>query len=268
MSEDAPLPPAQFFPSRSTVCTEPLATCLDTYHEVLDGFMFTVNLAAWSDQRTRIAKEALRAVDPEANDDVDDSSNTAQATMKTFRRILSQNLVNNSVNAFQRYLSQLIQECIRKNPAILTSNEQVTVKEIVGLTRMRDVVELLVERKINRLSYEGIFGFETYLSERRGLSLFETENERVLAREMIELRNINVHNGGVINPLFVNKLRGQSSRTFVVGEPHHVVWDQFVTYAANMWTIMLRLDREASRKFGLKRKRFSNWTPGYEHSDL
>lgn len=244
-----------FFPLGKTQCTSALANCLDAYRETLEAFLFVIRLAARSDEVRRIAKEAL------GNSEPDDEPEPTQKHMRRFGKLNSQNLINNSVNSFQRYFAQLVQDCIRKRPETLTSNEQVSVKDIVGLKRMKDVVELLVERRVNKLAYEGIDGIESYLKDRLGLTLFESEEERQSARVMIELRNINVHNGGIVNAIFLDRVGSERSNAFKNGKRHHVEWDEFISYASNMLVVVKRIDLAAAKKFSLKRKQLQIWHP-------
>jgi len=124
---------------------------------------------------------------------------------------------------------------------------------------MSDVVELLVERRVNRLAYEGITGIESYFQDRLGIVMFADDQERQLAREFIELRNIIVHNGGIVNAIFLERVGRSPTKVFEAGKRFHVGWDDFCTYAANIIGIASRLDQAACTKFSLRRKRFGTW---------
>ncbi|WP_156796129.1 hypothetical protein [Brevundimonas subvibrioides] len=215
--------------------------------------MFLIEQASRADQTRKIAREALGKTDP------DDDPEPTQKALKRFSRTNSENLVNNSVNAFQRYFSQIVQECIRKKPDILTSNEQVPVRDIIHLKRMSDVIELLVERRVNKLAYEGISGIESYFLDRLGLAMFSNDRERQLTREFIELRNIIVHNGGIVNAIFLERVGSSPTRPFRLGKRYHIGWDDFCDYAANIIAVTSNLDKAACTKFSLRRKKFGTW---------
>ena len=238
---------------RRQLCSEPLANSFIAYRDSFDSFMFLIDLAARADRMRKIAIDALGDTDP------DDEPEPTQKALKRFSRTNSENLVNNSVNAFQRYFSQIVQECIRKRPDILTTNEQVPVRDIVHLKRMSDVIELLVERRVNKLAYEGITGIELYFEDRLGLKLFASDKERQLTREFIELRNIIVHNGGIVNAIFLERIGAAPTKAFRLGKRFHVGWHDFCEYAANMISVTSKLDTAACDKFSIRRKKFGTW---------
>ena len=253
MNSPNDIPVESYVPTRDLLCTRSLATSFVSYRDSLDSFIFLLQLASRADEVRKIAKDAL------GHNDIDEDPEPTQKALKRFSRTNSENLVNNSVNAFQRYFSQIVQECIRKRPSILTSNEQVPVKEIVRFQRMSDVIELLVERRVNKLAYEGISGIEMYFRDRLGIEMFSDHNERQLTREFIELRNIVVHNGGIVNAIFIERVGPSPTKQFSIGKRFHVGWDDFSVYAANIISVASKIDEAVSAKFSLRRKRFGTW---------
>lgn len=71
---------------------------------------------------------------------------------------------------------------------------------------MPDLVKALAERKVNELAYVGMRALAKYLSERLGLDLFSREEDLARASRIIEVRNVVVHNGAVVNQVFLSRL--------------------------------------------------------------
>ena len=155
-----------FYPPRSTICTKTFSQFLADYHENLDSFFFVVRLVAQADEgRVRAARALIEGAKPEELERLQKSANDPDAALRQLKRfstVQSRNLTNATVNGFQRYFSTIIQAAALRRPEILRSSETVQVDEVLRSKRHKDVVSLLIDKKINELSYGGIRAMESY----------------------------------------------------------------------------------------------------------
>ena len=100
---------------------------------------------------------------------------------------------------------------------------------------------------------------EKYLTERLGVEVFLDVESRTLLSVFIELRNIYVHNRGVVNGLFLSRVPKHSRFSFVNGRRYHVDFDLFVLLANNALATVIRLDELLAKKFGVRRKKLCKW---------
>jgi hypothetical protein len=248
------------------VCTRVFARFLSEYYDNVDYFFFVVKLAAHADEgRVRAAKALLPLADDKERERYEKTISDPEATqhaLKRFSRVNSRNLTNAAVNGFQRYFSEIIQSAILKRPELLRSNQTVRIEDVLQFKRHSELVSYLVDRKINELSYGGIREMENYLRDRLGVELFQNNVERAFLTAFIELRNVNVHNGGIINDLFLSRVGQVEGFTFKLGARYHVDFEEFALLADNSVRVALEIDKTISKKFRLRRMKFSAWPSG------
>lgn len=240
--------------------TPALNSFINSQMEVAAAFIFTTQLASLSDlTRVTAAKALIQALgeeDPEraTYQETINKPDMIAKQLAQYRRVNSENLINNTVNAFNRYLSEAIQACILKQPQLLSAEDTVPVRSIIGLSNFKNVIQILVERRVNKLAYGGISETVDYVNKYLGVSLFPDDEREAWVRLAIEVRNINVHSGGVVNAIFMDRVKDRRSRTFVIGKRHHTDWDLYVTFTANLVRTACEFDYAIAKKFKLARK--------------
>lgn len=244
--------------------TPALNTFINSQMEVAAAFFFTTELASRADfSRVTAAKTLMSLLeenDPKRLEYEEPISNPdiAAKHLSRFRRVHSENLVNNTVNAFNRYLSEAIQTCIVKQPRIFSSEDMVPVKSIIGLSNMKDVIQILVERRVNKLAYGSITDIADYIYSHLGIRIFQTSDREAWVKLAIEVRNINVHNGGVVNAIFLDRVKDLRGQTFILGKRHHTDWDLYTSFTANLVRTACEFDEAITKKFKLTRKNRSD----------
>lgn len=151
------------------------------------------------------------------------------------------------VDNFILYLSELLREIFRSKPEILRSGDQERLDFVLQFETMEEFIEALVERKVERLAFLGIRDLNEFFKERLGFALGSKEQLQNI-HEAVEIRNIIVHNRGVISPTFKRRL---PSFKGCVGEPVNVDYEMSKRYCHSLEEIVRDLDRVASLKFGL-----------------
>lgn len=256
--------PDIFYPQRDTVCTDAFSRFLNEYHANIDYFFFVIRLVTNTDEGRVRASRALLIAEPDDEKRARHEASAADpdATLRELQRhstVQSRNLTNGIVNAFQRYFSSIIQAAAQKRPELLTSSQTVRVDDILKFTRHRDLVAFIIDRKINDLSYGGMTEMEKYFGDRLGVRMFQNDRERDLLRLFVEVRNINVHNGGIVNDLFAGRVGTVEGLPYAKAKAFHVDMDALVMLSANAMRVALNIDLVVSRKFGLQRRTHSVW---------
>ncbi|MFB2605848.1 hypothetical protein ACE04B_28410, partial [Rhizobium phaseoli] len=199
-----------------------------------------------ADERARLEKTAN---DPDA----------ALRELTKHSTVQSRNLTNGIVNAFQRYFSSVIHSAALKKPIIMASSQTIRVDDIFRFTRHQDLVAFIIDRRINDLSYGGLSEMEKYFDDRLGVQMFDADRQRQLLRLFVEVRNINVHNGGLVNELFANRVGVVEGFPYKKGRSFHVDMDALVSLSENAMQVARRIDEMVSKKFGLKRRSHLVW---------
>lgn len=253
-----------FYPPRNIVCTDAFSHFLNEYHRNIDYFFFVIHLVHLADSGRVRAAKALASVEQDADERgrLEMSANDPDITLrqlKTHSTVQSRNLTNGMVNAFQRYFSSIIHSAALKKPMTISSSQTVKVDDILRFTRHQDLVAFIIDRKINDLSYGGLAEMEKYYDDRLGVRMFDTDRQRDLLRLFVEVRNINVHNGGIVNELFLNRVGTVDGFSYRKGKSFHVDLDALVTLSENAMQVARRIDETIGKKFGLKRRSHQVW---------
>lgn len=253
-----------FYPRRDTVCTDAFSRFLGDYHANLDFFFFIIHLVTRADENRLTAAKALLTTetDPVKRTHYEKSLADPDATLDLLKKhsyVQSRNLTNGMVNAFQRYFSSIINAAALKRPEMLSSSQTIRVDDVLRFTKHKDLVAFIIDRKINELSYGGITEMERYFDDRLGVRMFDNDRQRVLLRMFVEIRNINVHNGGIINDLFASRVGTVEGFPYTKGKTLHVDMDALVTLSENAMRVAMHIDSVVSGKFGLQRRAHNSW---------
>jgi len=254
-----------FYPPRTTRCTLPFSRFLSEYHANLDSFFFVIKVVAKADEDRVRASTALKSVarNDEERAEYEKASQDTDLVLRKLKEhssVQSKNLTNGSVSAFQRYFSGIIQAAAHKRPEMLASAQSVRLDDILKFSRHKDLVAFIIDKKVNELAYGGLNEMEKYFDERLGIKMFDHERERNLLRLFIEARNINVHNGGIVNELFATRVGNVDGHDYALGKRFHIDFEALESLSENAMRVAMKIDDHVSAKFRLKRQSHSSWT--------
>lgn len=247
------------------LCTKAFHGFLSEFRQAHHLFLFTVDLAAQTDRRRVTAAQALIKALGERDPEYDkykqaiEDPDRVLSSLKKFASSNSRNLVLTTCNSFLCYYSEIIQAAINKRPELLRSKQTIRWDELLGFSRFSDIVSYLIDKKINELSYAGIMQMDEFMSERLGIEAATSDVQRNLVNILVEIRNIHTHNRGVVNSIFLSRVRDHMHFDFVNGKFFHVDYDEFVLLSTNAIEVALLIDEAIAKKFGLRRKRYGSW---------
>ncbi len=109
------------------------------------------------------------------------------------------------VDNYLSYVSEVLALIFRTRPETLRSGETERLDEILTYSTMEELISALAEKRVNHLSYQGMGELSKDLSSRLGFDLFPEADDMVRAVRIIEMRNLIVHNRGIISKRFLSK---------------------------------------------------------------
>ncbi len=277
LPNDARLPEAMQIvlgkpPSHSL--SQPLYRYFDENRQYMTFFRFVNDLASRADANRITAAKALLSVQkddhPDASHYKETIANPTYVTdiLRRYADVQSRNLVVATVNNFLCYFSEIIQAAMLKRPELLRSGSTVRVDEVLSFRKKADVVSYLIGKQINDLSYGGVLRMEEYVRDRLGIETFATPESKNALILFIEIRNIHTHNRGIVNDLFLQRVRDHLGYAFKRGEQANVDFDMFAHLADNTHAVASRMDESISRKFKIPRKKFVTWRAGGKRQRL
>lgn len=129
-----------------------------------------------------------------------------QYLLDRHRECLAEIFLTKTAEFFLKYLADLLSLVFRTKPDTLKSGEHETLEFILGFTDMREVVDAIAERKVERLSFLGTRELSDYFRDRLGFSLTQDDQEMLRLVGIIETRNVIVHNRRIVSKLFKQRL--------------------------------------------------------------
>jgi hypothetical protein len=262
-----------FPPNGNKMCSLALHLFLHDTFKVIDLFIYTVMLANRADVVSVTAAKAL--LKASSNEDEKkayqrtiDNEGAAARKLANYSTLLSRHLVTNTVDIFLWYLSGILKITMKKQANLPRSGETIRLDELFDFADRRDLIDYLVDRKVNELSYGGIKKIETYFLDKLGIEIFPDENSKKLLTVFIELRNIQTHNRGFVNRLFISRVGKIENFNFEIDKRFHVDFDTYGRLADNCANIAKNIDDAVSDKFGIRRKRYSTWNKSYDNLQI
>lgn len=243
-------------PHETDICTEALFECVAEYDFIFSYLMFIVGSASSTDHVLKTT--SLHIQDEKLHETF--SQNIVFRRVQYYGPLLSRNIVTDLANNFLVYLSEILQKAAKKRPEILRSNERITTEDILQFENVSDIVSFIADRKISELSYGGLRETERFIKDRLGLELFDNQKQRELLTILVELRNIQAHNRGRINELFLKRV-GDHSQThfkFIKGETYQADFDAIIALSNNAIKIAVDMDEKIANKFRLPRSEFKS----------
>jgi len=177
---------------------------------------------------------------------------TGAANIKRFARFVCEMMLVRGTDNFLTYVSELLALIFTTRPETLRSAETVKLEEILEHASMDDLVKRLAERRVERLSYQGMKDLQKDLAEKLNFEIFPSSEPFSRAMRIIEIRNLLVHNRGIVNRTFQVKTGDSSLAIGSLFElrPHPLISD--LDFLAKS---VLDIDERAALKFGLARSK-------------
>lgn len=153
------------------------------------------------------------------------------------------------IDSYLTFLSELLHEVLLVRPEILSSQEQVTLKDALRHETMEDLVAFLADRKVSRLSFMGLSDIEDYFRQHLGLSLVSDSSLAEHLREWVALRNLLTHRRGIVDQRALAS--GLPLDQYKVGDRVRVSRDNGFRLLAAVVVAVIDLDARVAAKFSL-----------------
>jgi len=170
-------------------------------------------------------------------------------TMLRYGGLVAQMQHTRMVDNFLCYISELLALIFRARPETMRSDETtIQLSQVLQYKTMDELVSALADKRVTDLAYLGLHDLAKFLSKRIGLDLFPTPTTMKIAVELIEERNLIVHNRGIVNQIFVSRLpeyADELGKPLELSVTDNSVSSMFLNISA------LDIDARARKKFDL-----------------
>ena len=122
------------------------------------------------------------------------------------------------VDQYLTYLAHILALLFRTRPETLhapldegrRADSGIALETILQHETMEELLDTIVDRRVQDLSYRGMADVAKFLRRRLGFDLFESHKDLETAVLMVELRNLLAHNRGVVNETFLSRVGSRS----------------------------------------------------------
>ena len=166
------------------------------------------------------------------------------------QQVLSELLLTRSIDNFLTYLAQLLSLVFRCRPETLRSNQRVTVEFVLSHETTEELVDALAERRVDTLSTQSIDALAKYFQEELGFAVFPTDEDLAATGALVALRNLHVHNRGVVNRRYLRLIPGSPFR---LGDRVPVSAEELFEGVDRLGRLVERIDAAAADKWDLTR---------------
>jgi hypothetical protein len=193
---------------------------LSEYQRICDFVFYVTHLATRSDESRRIANRALyekEQFDRYREGEEEIKKRGAVMEMRTkHRTMVLEMMLSRGVENFLTYLSELLGMIFRARPETMRSSDTVILDAVLKHSSMDEFISYLAEKRVNQPSYQGMKDLVSYLSKSLSFTILPETKDLDNAIRIIECRNLIVHNRGVVNAIFCERVTGA---TTPIGKP-------------------------------------------------
>lgn len=124
-------------------------------------------------------------------------------------KILSENTFKNIVSVFEDYLKEILQFLFINYPYHAFKDGKIDQKILIEYDSLDSLKEELIKEKIVSMTYKNLAEIIRYIEKEFKID-FDLDNEIIDGvYELTQIRNLLVHNKGIINRRFMERLKGK-----------------------------------------------------------
>ena len=181
-----------------------------------------------------------------------DESKLASRRVFAHAPLLLELILCRTVDSYLTYVAGMLGLIFRSAPATLRSERTIKYSEVLAHDTLEGVVDYMAEVQVQRLAYQGMRSLAEELRSRPGLVLYDGERDLSTAIELVQVRNLIVHNRGVVNRRFLERI---GTDRYKVGETLQLdpTW---VSSGANfLFKSAIDIEGRATSRFDLPKPR-------------
>lgn len=114
-----------------------------------------------------------------------------------------------SVIYFENLFSDLFRDDFSKYPVLLEKKE-VSYKVVIQSENLKDIKDILIDSEVTNLMYKSFDDWIDYLKKRKKVQFCFLEEILLEIKEIIARRNVQVHNDGKVNSIYLSIVKNSS----------------------------------------------------------
>jgi len=230
----------------------------ESWKEINRFFHWLIHMVGHFDQAGERAHKVLVETarsDAERQELVDNWKTRVPLTeqLKSHRQFLIEVILVRHIENYLNYLSGLLYEVFTQRPETLRSSDRVELETVFRHDSIESLVREVAERKVESLSYSSFADLCEFFVDRFKLAVASDADLATLI-EMIEIRNISVHNRCIVSKRFASRMGTPETtigKRMELGIDH---LDKLVPLLARRVSV---LDADARKRLKIRGTRFA-----------
>lgn len=154
-------------------------------------------------------------------------TNKVVINFKQIPMIFTSSLIS-MVTYFELLVAKLIQERLMAHPdAMNIKQKSLTISQIEEIGSLEEAKNFLVEQEVSDLMHEGFKSWMEYFNNKMKIDLSNLKNNIEEVNEVFSRRHLFVHNGGVVNNIYLTRVSKEYRDNLSVGDLITVDKDYF-----------------------------------------
>ena len=163
-------------------------------------------------------------------------------------RLITEMIISRLVDNYQTYLTEVIRAILRAKPEILRSSEQVKLEYVLNFDNIDALITDLIDQKAYELGHRGFSDLDKWCDSFLGVQLARNQPQRDELIEIIETRNLIIHNRSQVNKKYLSKVKGSN---LLVGKMRPIN-HKYLMVASNLLSLSaMDFDTQVVSKFNL-----------------
>jgi hypothetical protein len=154
-------------------------------------------------------------------------TNKVLVNIKQIPMIFTSSLIS-MVTYFELLVAKLIQERLMAHPEAMNIKQKtLTISQIEEIGSLEEAKNFLVEQEVNDLMHEGLKSWMEYFSNKMKINLGNLKDNIEEVNEVFSRRHLFVHNGGVVNNIYLTRVSKEYRGSLSVGDQITVNMEYF-----------------------------------------
>jgi len=150
------------------------------------------------------------------------------------------------ITIFEGYLGDIVRKVLLTHPDALKSSKQITVETLLCLRERKQIIAHLADNEVNELLYRPFPNIVRYFKKKFNLDLNACVVSPETIEEIMQTRNIHVHNRGLVNQRYLESVK---KTTLKVGAYKPITRKYLVESIDSVETFVEFINSEVERKY-------------------
>lgn len=196
----------------SELLTAPASDFLSDFMMVYDYHDTMITIAKMEDSHLKSLAVLLRqafnfdATKQEQYSRIIDQPGYAFKLFSAYTPVLNEMVLCRTVDRYVTYISHLLTLIFRAKPRALNPSSTIKMSMLFEYSTIEELIAAVIDQRVHELSYKGVADLSKFLEDNLGFPLFEEHEDLLVAKRIIETRNLLVHNRGFVNAIFKERI--------------------------------------------------------------